>query len=203
MEKFPNQNNPQEGVENSNEFQITRKMEIQAELLGTNLEKLKQEINDAGGVEKFREMANKGLVSYKGDPRYYNNSKGEDILKNLDHKLWELRRYAAEKFAMGAGAVFAGLGVAGELQQPNEVVEGSLLFGSVMILGGAISLIKKKIEQRKVFLRAKEAEMKLDMSGSVNRVEIHDPKENKLRMKTTEELMKEKQDKSENIDKYL
>src|SRR3989344_1466096 len=98
MEKIPNQNKEKSGENLENEFKINQEMEIQADILGINLEKLKAEINAMGGVEKFRELANKGLQEYKdeqGETRYY-ETEGEKIFQGMASCLRDLRNFFAE-----------------------------------------------------------------------------------------------------------
>ena len=73
MEKTPNQNKEKSGETLENKFKITEEMEIQADILGINLEKLKAEINAMGGVEKFRELANEGLKTFIDEKGILNN----------------------------------------------------------------------------------------------------------------------------------
>ena len=215
MEKTPNQNKEKSGENLENEFKINQEMEIQADILGISLEKLKAEINAMGGVEKFRELANEGLKTFideKGKTKYYGDlTEGERAFQNIVGRLSGLRNFSNEK-AMGLPSVI--LGTAGiilsriEGQSGVELVFYMSLLIEIIAGGLLISVIKKKIEHNKRYLKGKMADMKLKMTGSVNRTGSlnYEPKEEKLREKVRkrqEKILTEEQEKNPSIDKFL
>ncbi len=209
-----------------NEFQINHKMEIEAEKLGINLEKLQTEITKMGGVEKFRELADKGLVLNKEtNARYGNQTDGEKVFQSKAEKLSSLRDHSEEKMWMIAGGAFTGLmsavSVVGQIN-PLETMSNPLNdLGSILYTGEVtifismmtlpvINIIKKKIEASKQFITTKMTQMKLDMTNSQSSgvyLLKHDPAEKKLQEyvnKTLEQEPGEKEYKNSNdIGQYL
>ena len=160
------------------DFKITSELELQANHLQINLEKLKAEIEKAGGIEEFRELADEGLRTFIDNgskKRLPGNTAGEEQLRQIVSKLNGLKDTFVEKLAGGAGAVITGISFAGlnidSLAKGNtELSENMLtvmLIGGIAMAGGSlVSVIRKKIEAQKQFLIAKEAELKLQMTGS-------------------------------------
>jgi len=216
MEEISNQNKEKSGENLENEFKINQEMEIQADILGINLEKLKAEINAMGGVEKFRELANKGLQEYKGEQGetgYYGNStEGEKIFQGMASCLSDLRNFSAEKAVGLSSGILGTAGIIVAEANSGELGVELLFFVSLIaeIPAGVmlISAIKKKIQHHKLYLKAKMAEMKLKLTGSINRQNAlaSEPKEKKLNKevrKRQEKILTEEQEKNPSIDKFL
>ena len=221
MEKISNQNKEKSGENLENEFKINQEMEIQADILGISLEKLKAEINAMGGVEKFRELANEGLQSYtdeKGETKhhYSNLTKGEQALRNMVSGIYELRNFMGEKsIGFVTGVAGAGLTLTSSLEHTTSedpAAKLAFVLGLLVLIfgtgGSILSTIKKKIEYNKKYLKGKIADMKLKMTGSVNRSHYlqSEPKEEKLREKVRKrqgKILTEEQEKNPSIDKFL
>lgn len=193
-----------------NAYEINRKMEIQAELLGINLEKLKAEIDKAGGPEKFRELADKGF--YKGAS---NPTEGEQAFRRMRDRLQELRDLSSQKVLGGTSAALGAFEIIALQFDKGDSPDGAytLLAGLLVLFaagtaGSLISSIVKKVKANGQYIKTKMVEMKLDMTGSVRRENLAgDPKEKKIRQKTDKilvnEIIVEKKNKKESIDDIL
>ena len=170
--KIEKKNPEMPGMEN--EYKITRDMEIQADILKINLDKLKGVVEKAGGVQKFREMADKGYGTFEENGktrRYSNSTDGESALHPMLDKLRDLEDNLGTKLVGGVGVLLAGGTLAGEafgqINSTQETVAAVLFITGLVTMGGAlISGVTNAFKARKEYIRIKEAEMKLKMTGS-------------------------------------
>lgn len=142
----------------------------EADKLGTNIEKLNQEINALGGPEKFKE-----IFSEKND--YYPNQYGENVTvgdryvkqdREVVHSKNETAKQNAKFSALLALApilAYIGERVAyGESDASQYSITYAVM--SIPALGVAISSILNKIKARSFERKAKRMELKMKMTDT-------------------------------------
>ncbi len=176
--KQPKNNNEETAEKLKNAYEINQKMETEAELLGVNLQILQDEIDRIGGPEKFRELADSGLQRNSGGELHGNRSDGEKKLQEFVSKYDKLveKMKTSKKVAMVAGiatvAGVVGMRYGGAHLDGEEFM--TLLSGTAITLlttlGTSIASVARKIQSNKEYIKTRALDMKLDITGSENRI---------------------------------
>jgi len=159
---------PEENTELTQE-RFDREIITEAEMLGTNVEKLKAEIDLLGGVDKFKEYYEKGFVFNGYFSKTILNRAG-DHLNDLSYKARSESssakngaKVAALLYGMSAILVALGINEGGDPQiDAYDVMAGiTFIIGSI----GVILSIKDKMKAREIEKKKQKEELKFKMTG--------------------------------------
>jgi len=155
---------PKENPELTQE-QFDEQILAEAQKLGTNLEQFKTEIDQYGGVEKFKEYfesrGKEDLSKNKAGETLSGLSSRVDYTKEVSK---DRAKIAALCYGISALAVALGIHEGAE----SSIVAGSSVGGLMFLLssGMLISSIKQKINARKLNRQKKKEELKFKMTGT-------------------------------------
>ncbi len=167
----PKQEELKENVEKTQE-EFDTEIIKEAEKLGTNVEKLKAEIDAFGGEEKFKKIFSEkeGGFSSKGDGEMMAQTKGDKFIEN--HLGWASSDRESSNQTSKFSAIFATLAVVmeafmiydGNGQAPFGV--GITAVSGLASVFTGISAIKEKISAKKYEKEAKKMDLKMKMTDT-------------------------------------
>ncbi len=158
---------PEENTELTQE-RFDREIITEAEMLGTNVEKLKAEIDLLGGVDKFKEYYEKGFV-FNGDLSKTILNRAGDHLNDLSYKARSesssaknVAKVAAICYGISALIFTLGINEEGSPQVAHDAMAGLMfIIGSI----GVILSIKDKMKAREIEKKKQKEELKFKMTG--------------------------------------
>jgi len=163
VEKVPED----EKVEKTKE-EFDLEIEQEADKLGMNLQKLKAEIDERGGVEKFKEFFSTGASDFSF------RNKAKQMLNDLSYKSnqakGDAKMYAIPAIAATAFAVlleFLGRNEHGILSEDPQVIQIAIsAFFSAVGAGTAIASISERFKARRLSRQKQKEELKFKMTGT-------------------------------------
>ena len=156
-----------EKVEKTQE-EFDLEIEQEADKLGASLQKLKAEIDEYGGPEKFKEYFSKGASDFSF------KNKAKQTIDNLSYKSNEAKgnakMYAIPAIVATAFVVlleFLGRNEQGILSEDPQLMQIAIsaLFSAVGV-GTAIASISEKFKARKLNRQKQKEELKFKMTGT-------------------------------------
>jgi len=148
--------------------QFDEQILAEAKKLGTNLEQLKSEIDQYGGVEKFKEHFEK-----QGAYSSYGKNKASEEINRMSHEVRDSKNQAKlfiliSTLLIGLSACFQNADTGQGIWSDDPGVVMTSLY-SIFAVGGVgflIGSIKQRIDARKLNRQKKKEELKFKMTGT-------------------------------------